>query len=166
MLKRCGPAPGRLRAANRPFLDPVRPLRRVAAPTHLLLYDGECGFCHRGVSFVLRHDKRDRFRFAPLQSRAGRAWVARFGDDPDDIATVRIVVDHEGPAPRMLTRGRAGVFILDQLGGAWRAGNALRVLPTALLDWGYGLVARNRHRLAGDACPLPPPEARWKFVDA
>ena len=134
------------------------------AATHLLLYDGECGLCNRLNHFVLKRDARDRFRFAALQGTLGRAWVARFGSDPDELETFRVIVDHDGPTPRMLSRGRAGIFVLDRLGGAWRLANALRVLPTPLLDWGYDLVARNRHRIAGDACPAPPPGARWKFL--
>lgn len=139
-----------------------------AAPAsrHLLLFDGECGFCDRMTRFVLKRDRQDAFRFAPLQGPAGRAWVARFGEDPDRLDTFRVVVGYEGPEPRLLSRGRAGLFVLRELGGVWTLGRALGVLPTRLLDWGYGVVARNRHRLARhDACRLPTPAERAKFLD-
>lgn len=137
----------------------------MAPRAHLLLYDGDCGLCQRVTLFVLARDRRDAFRFAPLQGPAGRAWVTRFGEDPDDLSTFRVVADYATDRPRLLSRGRAGLFVLDQLGGAWRLANALRVLPTRVLDWGYGLVARNRHRLAPHACPVPPPGVRWKFLE-
>jgi predicted DCC family thiol-disulfide oxidoreductase YuxK len=50
---------------------------------HLLLYDGVCGLCDHLVQFVLAHDPRGVFDFAPLQSATGRAAVAREGGDPD-----------------------------------------------------------------------------------
>jgi predicted DCC family thiol-disulfide oxidoreductase YuxK len=43
----------------------------------------------------------------------------------------------------------------------------LGVLPTRLLDFGYGFVARRRYGWFGryDACVLPPPEQRSRFID-
>ena len=43
----------------------------------------------------------------------------------------------------------------------------LRVLPRWLRDLGYDLVARTRYRLFGryDACPLPDPRHRARFLD-
>jgi predicted DCC family thiol-disulfide oxidoreductase YuxK len=65
----------------------------VAGGRHLLLYDGECGLCNRLNRFVLRRDRRDRFRFAALQGEVGRAWAARLGRDPDDLSTFLVVAD-------------------------------------------------------------------------
>lgn len=133
----------------------------------LLLYDGVCGLCDRLTRFVLKRDRRDRFRFASLQGAPGRAWVARFGKDPDDLTTFYVVVGHDGPAPRLLARGRAGLFVLKELGGVWALSRVLSILPTRVLDWGYERVARNRYRWFGklDACLVPSPEARSKFLE-
>jgi predicted DCC family thiol-disulfide oxidoreductase YuxK len=138
----------------------------VTGRRHLLLYDGVCGLCDRLNRFVLKRDRKDRFRFAPLQSGVGRDWVARFGGNPDELSTFRVVVEYEGEAPRMLSRGRAGLFVLRELGGVWGASRVFGILPTRLLDWGYERIAKNRYRLFGrhDACPLPRPEHRAKFL--
>lgn len=150
-----------------PFFRALRVLSTMDGRRHLLLYDGECGLCDRLVRFVLRRDKRDRFRFASLQSPQGRGWVRRFGKDPDELSTFYAVADFEREDRRLLSRGRAALFVLDELGGAWRASRALGVLPTRLLDWGYDRVAKNRHRLFGraDRCPIPDPAVRRKFLD-
>lgn len=136
---------------------------------HLLLYDGECGLCDRLTQFVLKRDRHDRFRFAPLQSRVGRAWVQRFGRDSDDLDTFYVVAHYEDERKRrLLSRSDAGLFVLDELGGGWKAAKALRVFPRRLRDWGYDRIANNRHRLFGkhDACLLPAPGVRWKFLEA
>lgn len=34
---------------------------------HLVLWDGECGFCRRCVGFLARHDRFGRLEFCPYQ---------------------------------------------------------------------------------------------------
>ena len=43
-----------------------------------------------------------------------------------------------------------------------------RVLPRALRDRAYDVVARNRYRWFGryDQCALPPPHVRERFIDS
>jgi predicted DCC family thiol-disulfide oxidoreductase YuxK len=42
----------------------------------------------------------------------------------------------------------------------------LRLVPSALRNWGYDLFARHRYRLFGryDSCPIPAPEQRARFI--
>jgi len=134
---------------------------------HLLLYDGVCGLCDHLVQFVLAHDPRGVFDFAPLQSATGRAAVAREGGDPDALTSFYVVRDYRTASARSLVKGRAALFLGRALGWPWRAAGMFGVLPTAVLDWGYDLVARNRYRVFGrfEQCVLPRPEQRTRFVD-
>lgn len=138
------------------------------AGRHLLLYDGLCGLCDGFVRFVLARDRRRRFRFAAIQSGAGRRLLAARGEDPDRLDTVYVVVDHAAAAPRVLNRSAAVLFVLDQLGWPWRAATLLRRAPTPLLDRLYDRVAAHRYRVFGrrPACPAPDPEHRDRFLDA
>ncbi|HRP80741.1 MAG TPA: DCC1-like thiol-disulfide oxidoreductase family protein, partial [Flavobacteriales bacterium] len=46
-----------------------KPVREGPAPAeHLLLFDGVCNLCNGLVQFIARRDRRNRFRFIPLQS--------------------------------------------------------------------------------------------------
>src|ERR1700750_609849 len=45
----------------------------------LFLYDGVCALCNGVVQFLLKYDRHDRLRYAPLQSTLGREVLARFG---------------------------------------------------------------------------------------
>ncbi len=137
---------------------------------HLLLYDGVCGLCDRLVQFVLRHDRADRFRFAALQSRLAAELLRGYGRDAADLDTVYVIVRYGEPAatrPALLSKARAVLFVLAELGGIWRLASVLRVLPRSLLDFGYDRIARRRYRWFGrlDACPLPTPATRAKFLD-
>jgi predicted DCC family thiol-disulfide oxidoreductase YuxK len=135
----------------------------------LLLYDGVCALCNGVVQFLIKRDKLDRFRFAPLQSSLGREVLARFNIHtfPDGVM---LLTDALTPSEHLYQRSDAVAEALVLLGGPgrmWRlAGKALRVLPRPLRDWGYGIVARFRYRLFGryDTCPIPPPEQRNRLL--
>jgi predicted DCC family thiol-disulfide oxidoreductase YuxK len=134
----------------------------------VILYDGVCGLCNRLVRFVLRRDRRDRFRFASLQSAFAGELLRRHGRDPGDLDTLYVVAGQGTAEEHLLARSAAVLHVLQEIGGGWR-GTAvfLRLLPRPLRDWAYGRVARSRYRIFGkyDTCPLPTPEERAKFLE-
>ncbi len=134
----------------------------MSAP-HIIFYDGVCGLCDRLVQFVLRRDPGGRFHYATLQGAfAGRELPPR-GGRPADLDTV-LVLTADG---RLLHKSRAVLFVLRELGGAWAAVAWLRVVPPALTDRAYDLVARLRYRWFGrlDACRVPGPGERDRFIE-
>ncbi len=133
----------------------------------LILYDGVCGLCNRFVQFIIARDSRDQFRFAALQTELGRSLVAKHGGDPSTLSTVYLIQDWGTESEVARSRGKAAFHVISRLGGGWRVLGTLRVLPAPLLNIGYGLVARLRYRLFGklDACPIPTPATRAKFLD-
>src|SRR5688500_9433006 len=88
---------------------------------HLVLYDGVCGLCTRLLQFLLKHDHRAVFRFAPLQSATGKAMVARSGGSPDELTTFYVVADYRAPGARAFTRSDAVLFVAGELGWPWKA---------------------------------------------
>jgi predicted DCC family thiol-disulfide oxidoreductase YuxK len=133
---------------------------------HLILYDGDCGLCSRIVQFVLARDHEGRFRFAALQSGVAERELARYGRDPGELNTMYLIQNHGSSSERLLARGRAGLRVLRDLGGAWRVTSMLGLLPTALLDAGYDVIAKNRYRFGRpERCRLPSAQDRAKFLD-
>jgi len=131
----------------------------------VLLYDGLCGFCDRTVQFILARDPGGSMHFAPLQGEYARQVLSEHPSlrDVDSLILVEAVAE-----PHLaLVRSDAVLAIADYLGWPWRAAAAFRIVPRALRDWAYDLFARHRHRLFGryDACPLPSPEVRARFLD-
>jgi predicted DCC family thiol-disulfide oxidoreductase YuxK len=139
----------------------------AAAAAPLILYDGVCGLCNRLTRFVLERDPAGRFRFAALQSPLAHEILIRHGRDPRDLDTLYLVLARGRPDERLLRKSDAALWILRALGGPWRAAGVLRLVPRAVRDLGYDLVARTRYRLFGryDACPLPDPRHRVRFLD-
>jgi predicted DCC family thiol-disulfide oxidoreductase YuxK len=141
---------------------------RIPEGLSLVLYDGACGLCNRFVRFVIKRDRKGRFLFAPLQGPFASEVLARHGKDPRDLDTVYLIVNPGGPREEALARGRAVRRVLSGLGGAWSAAGALLwIVPVALLDSAYRLIARNRYRWFGkhESCPIPSAEERRRFVD-
>jgi predicted DCC family thiol-disulfide oxidoreductase YuxK len=135
---------------------------------HLLLYDGACGLCNGLVRAVLKCDRRGLFQFASLQSSAAAVELTRTGGLPCQKNTFIVIVNHRSTSPGQLCKASAALFVLDVLGWPWRAVAPLRILPMGLLDWGYDLIARNRHRISSglDRCLVPRPEYHRRFLDS
>lgn len=133
----------------------------------IILYDGVCGLCNGLVRFVLVRDRRDRFRFASLQSGFARDLLARHGRDPRDLDTLYVVAGGRGAERRLLSKSGAVLHILRRLGGLWALAVVAGACPRALRDAAYDLVARHRYRLFGKYATCPVPEAKWrsKFID-
>jgi predicted DCC family thiol-disulfide oxidoreductase YuxK len=148
-----------LRAMPQPL---IRPDGR-----HLLLFDGDCGLCGSLVQFVLARDPAGTFHFASLSSPYGRSTVAYYGGDADDTSTMYVVVDFRTPQARPLIRSRAALFVIGAIGWPWKAVTLFGVLPTALLERLYDVVARNRYRVLGrrEQCLMPRAEWQDRFVD-
>lgn len=133
----------------------------------IVLYDGVCGLCNRLVQFLLKRDTHDRFRFASLQSTFANDLLTHHGRDPLDLDTVYVVKDYGQPSQSLLARSDAVLYMLTQLGGIWKLAGVGRVLPKALRDAVYKIVARNRYSVFGkhESCMLPEPGHRDKFLD-
>ena len=132
----------------------------------LVLYDGVCGLCNRLVTFLLRHDRRDQFRFAPLQSAIAQTLLRRYDLDPNDFDTVVVLADFRRPTERALTRSQAVLWAVNRLGGIWKLFAIAKLVPVALRETLYRFIARHRYQVFGkySECPLPRPEDRHKFL--
>ena len=140
----------------------------VVTSNPLLLYDGVCGLCNRTVQLILRQERAQTFRFAALQSPFASRILSRHGIHPEKLDTVYLVLQHDLPDERLLARSDAVIAVLKELTGFWRAlGSAFGLVPRFLRDWIYSLIARHRYRVFGryDACPVPTPQTRARFLD-
>jgi predicted DCC family thiol-disulfide oxidoreductase YuxK len=126
------------------------PVVNPRAPQPILFFDGDCGLCHRFVSFLASRDRHGALHYAPLQGTTARTAIppaiAR------SVATV-VLLDEDG----LHVRSTAAIRALAALGGAWRLAGLLRVVPGGVRDAVYGQVARRRYYWFGGAplCPLP-----------
>ena len=134
----------------------------MAGDGPIVVFDGLCPLCSANARFILKRDRSRRFRLAAMQGEAGQALFRRFGIDPADPETLILVENG-----RALRDSAAILAIWSGLGGGWRVAAALgRLVPRALRDGLYRLVARNRYRWFGrrEACWLPSPADRERLL--
>jgi len=126
----------------------------------IVLFDGVCNFCNDSVNFIIRHDKTNRYKFAPLQSDVGQEMRKKFsiGEDVDSIV---LVEDDQA-----FTHSTAALRIARGLGGIWSAAYIFVVVPATIRDYFYRLFAKYRYRLFGkkDVCMMPTPDVRARFL--
>jgi predicted DCC family thiol-disulfide oxidoreductase YuxK len=110
----------------------------------------------------MRDRKGDAFRFAPLDSSTFRRLVPE-GERtglPDSIVVRRA----DG---RLLVRSAAVLYVLVRLGGFWRLlAGLIALIPAAVRDRAYDVIARKRHRLfakPAESCPLLPDAMKKRF---
>jgi predicted DCC family thiol-disulfide oxidoreductase YuxK len=132
--------------------DPAVP--DFADENPLIVFDGLCAMCSANARFVLRHDRRRRFRLTMAQGTLGAALYRHFDLRSDEEGTI-LVLDRG----RLLTDSDAAIAIPAGLGWPWRVAGAFRIVPRALRDPVYRWVARNRFRWFGrrETCWLPDP---------
>lgn len=137
-----------------------------AEGSHLLLYDGLCGLCSHLVQFVLARDHQGLFHFASLQSPTG---IAAAGDSGgEDSATFYVIANYRTAQAARFSKAGAALFVAHSLGWPWKSAGLFGVLPRAVLDRIYDLVARNRYRVFGrrEHCLIPLPQHRNRFIDS
>lgn len=141
----------------------AEPAAGAAGSRHdVVLFDGECNLCNGTVQFLLRRDRQDRFRFAALQSAAGRrllgtVWTVE--PLPDSVVLVA--------AGRVFLRSDAVLQIARRLPRPWSWAFALRWIPRPVRDLVYRWIARSRYRLFGrrQQCLVPTAALRARFLD-
>jgi predicted DCC family thiol-disulfide oxidoreductase YuxK len=139
---------------------------RAGAPTFpedrpIVIFDGHCVLCSRFARFLLKHDRRARFRLMAAQSPLGQAIFRHLGLDPVRFET-NVLLD-QGYA-WFKSDGTIRMFVL--LGFPWSVLAVLRLLPRSLLDRLYDWIARNRLKWFGtqSVCYLADPAQADRFL--
>lgn len=128
----------------------------------IILFDGVCNLCNASVQFVIKHDKKDLFRFVALQSDLGQQIIAHIGMNTQNIDS--IILYEPGIAYHY--KSDAALEIAKSLGGIFYFAGIFNIFPMALRNILYDYVARNRYRWYGkrESCMLPTPELKAKFL--
>ena len=132
----------------------------------IIVFDGVCVLCNGWVNFLLRHDRKHRYRFASMQAPVGRDLLAAHGLDPDDPTSFLLIERDRDPGPRVSIGVTAIRRVLVGLGSYWRLLAIAAVVPRVIGDPIYLMLARNRYRWFGrhDACLMPDPANTSRFL--
>ncbi len=127
----------------------------------IVLYDGVCHLCQRSVQFIIRHDKKNKFEFASLQSEVAqkRLREIHFKNSLETIVLLKGKAHFE--------KSDAVLEIVRNLSYAWPLLYAFKIVPRFLRDTVYTYIANHRYGWFGksDSCMVPSAEIRDKYLD-
>ena len=134
----------------------------VPANHPIILFDGVCNFCNSAINFVLKQDKKEVFRFAPLQSEAGQKLLHQYHLQTEQFESF-VLIDNG----KVYKKSAASLRVLNKLPWYWKEAQILRIIPNVFRDAIYDFIARNRYKWFGkkDACMVPTPQVRSRFLN-
>jgi predicted DCC family thiol-disulfide oxidoreductase YuxK len=129
---------------------------------HLVLFDGVCNLCNASVQYIIRHDKRDNFRFATIQSKVGQQIIKDFLIDTTKTDSIILYSEKNG----ICYKSTAALIIAKHLGFPNNIMTIFLIVPPFIRNWVYDYIAKNRYKWYGkrDSCMVPTPEIRKKFI--
>ncbi len=132
----------------------------MEVPKKIILFDGVCNYCNSMVNLVIRRDKNDQFRFAPLQSATG-SFLRNKYEIPETVDSFIYIEDE-----KVYLYSTAALKVCTHLGGLWPLMTVFLIVPGFIRNGIYKWIARNRYVWFGkkDTCMVPTPEVRSKFL--
>jgi len=127
----------------------------------IIFYDGECMLCSRLIKFIMNKNIDDVY-FSPLQSPFAQQYLKPFGVDASRKSSVFFTV-----RGKIFSKSTAVLKILAAINSGYAfVGYTLMIIPKALRDFVYGVVARYRQRIFREkVCLLPTPEQQKKILE-
>ncbi|WP_299250074.1 thiol-disulfide oxidoreductase DCC family protein [uncultured Cytophaga sp.] len=134
---------------------------KIIKDSSLVLFDGVCHFCNNSVNFIIDHDPKNKFVFAPLQSEMATNILKQLGEKNILIDSIILVQNN-----RIYKRSRASLEIAKRLNGLWPLCYVFIVVPGFIRDFVYNIIANNRYKWFGkmEACRFPTAEERERFL--
>lgn len=137
----------------------------IEIPKHkkLILFDGVCNLCNASVQYVIKHDKKNIFMFAALQSDVGQKVVKDFHIDTKKTDSILLYSPEKG----VYYKSTAALKIAYHLGFPNSLMSVFLIVPVFIRNWVYDYIAKNRYKWFGkkESCMIPTPELKNKFLD-
>lgn len=128
----------------------------------IILFDGICNLCDNAVQFIIKHDKKDIFRFVSLQSELGKNILKYIGVNNSQIDSIVLYL----PGIAYFIKADAAFKILKELNSNYRFLLLLSFLPSFIKNSIYDYIATNRYKWYGkkESCLIPSRELESKFL--
>jgi len=128
----------------------------------LVLFDGVCNLCNNTVTYLIKRDKKDVFRFAPLQSDVGQQIIKHYNIDTSKIDSILLYSKSQG----ISYKSTAALKIAVAIGFPQNLMRVFFIIPPFIRNWFYDYIAKNRYKWYGkkEVCMIPTPELKNKFL--
>lgn len=127
----------------------------------LILFDGVCNLCNSSVNRVIKNDKKNKFKFAALQSEKGFEIQKKYQLDTTKTESMILIennkVYYKSSAALRTARGMDKLYPLLFV---------LIIIPAFIRDFVYDFIAKNRYKWFGkkESCMIPTQEMKERFI--
>ena len=130
--------------------------------TKVILFDGVCNLCNNSVKLIIKNDKSNIFKFAPLQGKYGTKIQNRYNINTTEINSI-ILIDGK----KTYAKSSAALRIAKDLRAPFFLFFVFIIVPVFIRNFIYDLIAKNRYKWFGkmDSCMIPSNELKSKFFD-
>ncbi len=137
-------------------------MNHIPQDKQLILFDGICNLCNSSVQYVIKHDKRNQFLFAPLQSEIGASIIKEFHVDRSKTDSILLYSENQG----LSIKSTAALKIVKHLGFPRNLLVIFLIIPPFIRNMVYDFIAKNRYKWYGkrDECMIPTPDLKSKFI--
>jgi predicted DCC family thiol-disulfide oxidoreductase YuxK len=127
----------------------------------VILFDGVCNFCNNSINFAIKRDKKNRLKFAALQSLAGSQLMEQYGLPAKGMQSCIFIYNGV-----VYNRSTAALKVCTYLGAGWPLFYGFIIVPKFIRDGVYNLIAKNRYKWFGiqNECMVPTAAVRAKFL--
>ena len=127
----------------------------------IILFDGVCNLCNSSVNFIIKHDTKEQFLFASLQSDAAKEILLQFSTKKLTLDSIILIDDSN-----IYEKSSAALQISKHLNGGYKLLYGFIIIPKFIRDWVYDIIAENRYKWFGkkEKCMIPTSEIRNRFL--
>jgi predicted DCC family thiol-disulfide oxidoreductase YuxK len=113
------------------------------------------------VDFIIRHDRKEYFKFGALQSDNAQALIKQYGIWQTNLDT--LILTENG---KVFTHSTAVLKIYQHLSGGWSIFYDFIVIPQFIRDPLYDLFSKYRYKIFGrrNECRMPTKEVKSRFI--
>lgn len=138
-------------------------IEKVPKDKLLILFDGVCNLCNSSVQYVIKHDKKNKFLFAPLQSEVGESIIEDFNIDTERTDSILL---YNPEVNSIKIKSSAAIGIAKHLDFPLNLMVIFYIVPNFIRNRVYDYIAKNRYKWYGknEECMIPTPELKSKFL--
>ncbi|WP_299779577.1 thiol-disulfide oxidoreductase DCC family protein [uncultured Formosa sp.] len=129
----------------------------------LVLFDGVCNLCDHSVQFIIKHDKKNIFRFTTLQGKTASPIIESFKIDTEKTDSILLYTSDK----TLYTKSSAALRIALQLSFPINLLALFLIVPKCIRDRVYDYIAKNRYQWYGkkESCMIPSESLKMKFFE-
>ena len=128
----------------------------------IILFDGICNLCEASVKFIIKRDKKGKFRFVAFQSVKGSEILEKNNYSNKKFDTLILLKER-----KIYTKSTAALLIAKELHLIWKLFYIFIIIPKFLRDPIYLFISKNRYKWFGKkgSCLLPSPKIKSRFLE-